>query len=278
MHVPSYPRVVALLAVLASFAGGAQAVEFDEKLKAPLMKDPVALRSQAESYVAKFTALRAAGPRELISNRALAAQRFDLTWQIQQAIDTRKSLGDLTELGIKPRGDGSFHIDYDANPQWERPEERFAVLPAGTDWQGLGEQLISRGFREVDVEKLKEYVSTHDLQKDSSRETLPLTLSFSKIVKKYDKIKRPVEDAAVLSYIYQRERIRSEMGRAWAEGLLNSLDAQRGRILLAFFGEMKSTGVWGPSDQRAGIDEQVRLMRLPDFEQLVTAEVMGDAP
>ena len=35
MHVPSYPRIVAWLLMLASFAGVAQAVEFDEKIKAP---------------------------------------------------------------------------------------------------------------------------------------------------------------------------------------------------------------------------------------------------
>jgi hypothetical protein len=102
-------------------------------------------------------------------------------------------------------------------------------------------------------------------------------LSFSKVVKKYDKIKRQVDDATVLSYIYQRQKIWSEMGREWADGLLNSLDSQRARILLAYVSEGKSTGVWGPSDQRAGIDEQLRLMRLPEFEKLATSEAMGDA-
>ena len=278
MHVPGYPRVVALLAVIAGFASSAQAVEFDEKIKAPMVKDAAVLRTQAESYVSKFTALKDADPRELISNRALSAQRFDLTWQIQQAIDTQKPLGDLSALGFMARPDGSYRIDFNANPEWDRPEDRFAVLLAGPDWQGLGEQLIGRGFRQVDVETLKEYISTHDLQKVSRRESLPISLSFSKMVKKFAKIKRPVDDAFVLSYIYQREKFRAEMGRAWAEGLLNSLDAQRARILLAYFGEMPTTGVWGPSNQRAGIDEQVHLMRLLDFERLATAEAMGDAP
>ena len=67
MHVPSYPRVVALLLVLASFAGSAQAVEFDEKLKAPMVKDAAVLRTQAQSYAEKFTALQAASPQEFIT-------------------------------------------------------------------------------------------------------------------------------------------------------------------------------------------------------------------
>ena len=279
MHVPIYPRVLALLLMLllASFAGSAQAVEFDEKIKAPMVKEPAALRNQAQSYVAKFAALQA-DPAALISNRALAAERFDLSWQIQQAIDVHRPLGDLSAVGLEVRKEGGYRIDFNAWPQWDRPEGKFSFLLADPNWQGIGAELISRGFREADVATLKEYVSTHDLQKDSMRESLPLTLSFSKVVKKYDKIKRPVDDAAVLSYIYQREKLNAERGREWAEGLLNSLDAQRSRILLAFIDEMQSTGVWAPSNQRVGIDEQLRLMRLPDFEQLATAEAFGGAP
>ena len=72
--------------------------------------------------------------------------------------------------------------------------------------------------------------------------------------------------------------MRAEMTRAWAEALFQSINAQSARILLAYFDEMKSTGVWGPSDQRAGIDGQLQAMRLPNFEQLATVEAMGATP
>ncbi len=278
MHVSSYPRVLAMLGLLACCAGSAQAVEFDEKIKAPMVKEPAALRTRAQSYVEKFNVLQTASPQEFIRNRALAAERFELSWQIQQAIDVRRPLGDLLAIGLEPWKDGSYRIDFNAWPQWERPDEKFGFLLAGPDWQSLGEVLVSRGFREADVATLKEYLATHDFQRDARRESLPLTLSFTKIVKKYDKIKRPVDDAVVLSYIYQRAKLNAERGRVWAEGILNSLDAQRSRILLAVIDESQSIGVWAPSNQRAGIDEQLRLMRLPDFEQLVTADAFGDAP
>jgi hypothetical protein len=278
MHVPSYPRVVALLAMLAGFAGDAQAVEFDEKLKAPLMKDPVALRSQAESYVAKFSALQAAGPRELISNRALSAQRFDLTWQIQQAIDTHRPLGDLTALGLEARDDGGYHVDYNASPQWEQLEEVFLAWLPEANWEMFGMQLTQRGFRVEDVAAVRDYVSAHDARKMSLQRSLPLAVSFSKIVKKYDRIKRPVDDGLVLSYLYQRTRVNAETTREWAEGLLNTLDAQRARILIAYFSEMSSTGIWAPSDQRTGIDHLLGLMRLPNYEQLAAAEAAGGQP
>jgi hypothetical protein len=270
--------VLALMLMLASFAGVAHAVEFDEKVKAPMVKEPATLRTQAQSYVAKFNAQRATSPQEVVRSRALAAERFDLSWQIQQAIDVGNPLGDLTAVGIEARKDGSYHIDYNENPQWQRPEAPFMALLSNVDWQGLTAQLVSRGFRESDVVKLNDYMSAHDLVKDSSRDSLPITLSFSKIVKKYDKIKRPVDDATVLSYIYQREKLNAEKGRVWAEGLLDSLDAQSTRILLAYIDEFQSTGVWAPSDRRAGIDELLRTMRLPNFDQLATAEVTGGAP
>jgi hypothetical protein len=275
MHVPSYPRVLALLAVLAGFAGGAQAVEFDANVKAPLVKEPTALRSQAQSYVAKFAALKDAGPQDLISNRALAAERFDLVWQIQQAIDVRRPLGDLSAVGLEAQADGSYRVDYNANPQWNEPGRFPSIWLQGVDWDGLGTELIERGFRPEDVVKLRDYVATHDASQTAQQRSLKLAISFSKVVKKYDLIKRPVDDGQVLSYLYQLGKIQADATREWANGLLESLDAQRGRILLAYFSEMTATSIWAPSDQRAGIDELLRRMRLPNFEQLATAEVAG---
>jgi hypothetical protein len=278
MHVPSYPRAAALLLVLANFAGSAQAVEFDEKIRAPMVSEPAALRTQAQSYIARFNALKDASPREVITSRSLNAERFDLSWQIQQAIDAKRPLGDLSAIGLEKKEDGSYRVDYTANPQWRRPEEMFLIVFSGIDWPGFAEHLATRGFRESDVASLKEYVTTHDLQQINRRESLPLALSFSKIVKKYDKIKRPIDDAVVLSYIYQREKLNAERAREWTEGVLNSLDAQRARILLSHFSEFQSTSLWAPSDQRAGIDHLLHLMRLPNYEQLAAAEAAGDAP
>jgi hypothetical protein len=250
-------------------------VEFDEKVKAPMVREPAALRTQAQSYVEKFGALKDAGPQELISNRDLAAERFDLEWQIQQAIDVKRPLGDLSAVGLEAQPDGSYRVDYNANPQWNEPGRFPSVWLPSVDWAGLGQQLIERGFRPEDVATLREYVATHDAGQVAQTRALPLAISFSRVVKKFDRIKRPVDDALVLSYLYQLKKIQTEATREWAVGLLNSVDAQRGRILLAYFSEMTATSIWAPSDQRAGIDELLRRMRLPNFEQLAAAEVAG---
>jgi hypothetical protein len=289
MHVPSntrdsqrpprrLPVAAVLTLLLASFGGNAQAVEFDEKLEVPMVKDTAALHSQAQSYMAQFSALRSAGPQELIRNRALHAQRVELQWQIQEAIDAHRPLGDLSALGLEPNDDGGYRIDFNAAPQWNPPGELLAAWLPQTNWEIFGAQLIERGFRAEDVTRLREYVTAHDARKQSLQQSLPLAVSFSKIVKKYDRLNRPLGDRMVLSYLYQRARLDAEAKRAWTERLLNTLDDKRGRILLAYVAEMRSTGVWAPSDQHTGIAELLSVMRLSDFEQRAMAEATGGAP
>jgi hypothetical protein len=289
MHVSSYPdgsqrilrrlaRAAAVIAMFASVAGAAHAVEFDEKVKAPMVKDPAAFRSQAQSFSARYAALQAADPLATVTDRSLFSERFQVTWQLQQAIDTHRPLGDLAAVGFVSRGDGAYDIDYNAFPQWQRLDELFARLLPQYPWESYSAVLVSRGFRPADVEILENYIASHDASKAAQRDLLALAVSFSKLVKKYDKIKRPVPDALVLAYLYQRASLDAEATRAWTAGLLGNLDAQRGRILVALFSEMTSTGILAPSDQQAGIAEQLRILRLPNFEQLATAAANGGTP
>lgn len=264
--------------LLAGAAAAAQAVEFDERLKAPAAAERTAFLDRAESLRSRASALREAGPRELLLDRSLFMERFDLGWQLQRAIDAKGPLGDLSDAGFVSRGDGSYAIDYDAHPEWHRLDEAIAGWLPQVDWVALGADLRARGFRDADVAALEDYVRSNDLRRISARKTLPLTLQFSRVVKKLDRIKRPVPDALVMSYLYQRSRADAEATREWVQGLLQTLDAQRSRILLSYFDEMTFTGVIAPENQRAGIDEQLRLVRLPDFEQLATAEAKEGTP
>ena len=86
--------------VALAVTGSAQAVEFDEKLKAPMMKSQAALHSQAQAYAARFVAC--AMPHRSSSSRIprWRARQFDVVWQIQRAIDERKPLGELADAGI----------------------------------------------------------------------------------------------------------------------------------------------------------------------------------
>jgi hypothetical protein len=281
MHVPSYPRVVAWLPVmvlmLASFAGRAQAVEFDEKLKAPKAMGGAELKTQAESYSASFALLRAGSPSEMVTNQALTRDRFELEWQITRALEDKRPLEDLSAIGLEKYENG-FRIDYDGFPQWQPFPEKLASLMPTMNMDAVGPLLVARGFRDSDVAALRSYLETHDLKAETSARTLPLAISFSKVVKKYDKIKRPVGKEIVFSFLYQRDRTGVEARRAWAEGLIGILDEQRVRVLQSYLSELAGTGYWSPSDADAGVANLLALMRLPDYEQRARADAAGATP
>jgi len=267
-----------LLLLIASVGGVVLAADFDEKLKAPLMKDAGTLRTQAQSFSARFGELKGAGSEQLITNGSLAGERFDLAWQIQQAIDTHRPLGDLSAIGLVSRDDGTYEINLNAFPQWNRLDQScVAVLPQ-LNWDTFARQLVNRGMAPNETAKLRQYISTHDARAAAGARTLPISLSFSRLIRKYDKVKRPVPDSVVLSYVYQRARADAEATREWTEGLLKSVEAQSARVLLSTLGEGKASSIWAPSDQAAGIVEILESVRLPNFEELATAQSRGEAP
>jgi hypothetical protein len=272
-------RVAAgFMLLFAGLAGSALAVEFDEKVVAPPMQDAETLRGEAQSFSARFTALQDAGTEQLITNQALAAERFDLAWRIQQAIDLHRPPGEMSAIGFVSRGNDSYGIDFNAFPQWERVDRKLAVLLPTYHWESLVQYLMNRGFTADEIARLKAFLASRDVNSESNRRKLPIALSFSKVVKKFVKLKRAVPDAMVISYLYQRERAAAEATREWAADLLNSIGAHGARILLSAMSEGESTSVWSPSDRAAGIAEVLAAVRRPDFEQLATAQAAGVTP
>jgi len=286
MHVPGNPAprltrppfAAAVVVMFASVVGIAQAVEFDEKVKTPQSKDAVEMGAKARSYSERAAQVRSAGIAAAVRDRNLAATRFDVEWEIQRAIDFSRPIGDLVSEGIVDRGDGSYGVDLGAHPQWDDPAEQLAIAAPLLSQAGVAAELTRRGMRPEDFAKVRDYVATHDLQTATAAAALPIAVSFSRVVKKLDKIKRPVSDALVFSYIYQRERATTEARRVWAEGLVDSLGESGLRVLESYIDEMKSTAIWSPSDPRAGIDGMLAILRRSDFEQKATAEAKGVTP
>ena len=264
--------------LLASITASATAADFDERLKAPRVQDVARLRSEARSYSTRFAEQQAAAPEKLVANPALSRERFDLRWQITQAIDAHEPLGDLSAIGLEATGDGAYRMDFASAPQWNALEELLVGLLPKANWDGLGPQLIARGFRPEDVAALREYVATHDGLAAARQKSLPIAVAFSRYVKKLDKLKRPVTDDMVLSYLYQQRRAHADAVREWAQGLFGTVDAQRGRILVSYFSENPGGGLWTPSDRRAGIADVLATARLPNYEQLAKEEAQGMNP
>jgi hypothetical protein len=277
MHLRS--RYTAILCVaLSALAGAAQAVEFDEKLKAPQARSAAEIRNLAESYSATFARLEAASPMESVINKTLFFDYFDLKWQVQQALDEKRPLGDLSAVGLEIRDDGRILIDLNEHPQWDPFPRKLASLLPAWNLETLAPLLINRGFRERDVAALGNYIVSHDLKAAGYAKTLPMAISFSKLVKKYDKLRVPVSNGLVFSFLYQRSKAEALAQIEWAQGLLGVLDAQRIRVLHSYLSELKGQSLWAPDDVEKGIPALLALMRLPDYEQRATAEAKGATP
>lgn len=275
---PRPPFAAAVVAMFASLVGVASAVEFDEKVKAPQARTADQLRARAQAYAERDAQARVAGIDAVVRDRALARERFDVLWDLRRAIDEKRSLAELAPLGVVARDDGTYRVDLNAYPHWRDPAEQLSgTLPALNPTM-MGADLSQRGLTPEALAKLLQYSSTHDVNASVRAATLPIAISFSRLVKKLDKLKRPVTDSLVMSYLYQRELAASEARRRWSESLLDAIGPSASRIVESYFGEMSSSGVWGPSDVRTGIDGQLALMRLPDFEARANAEASGVAP
>lgn len=273
------PTFAALLMLaLAGYGAVASAVEFDEKLKAPAMTNAAALHTQAKAFAEKLAQVRASTPEQLVLNNALARQQFDFNWQVQRAIDERKPLEEMAELGLIGHEDGSYTVDTGKYPLWTDITDTLIGLTRPDFLAGTEKALVQRGFRPEDVQVFDDYVNTHDFQAAVATASHPAALGFGRTVRKYDKLKLQVPDSLVQSYFYQRMRISSDAHRAWAQGLLKLLDAQRVRILMSACTEGSGTLMMIPEDPTTAIADTLSQVRMPDFEQRVNAEAKGVAP
>jgi hypothetical protein len=252
---------------LAGAGALAHAAGFDESLKAPMTKDTSDLRTQVQSYSTRYREVSATTPMQMITNTSAARQQFDVSWQLERAVNERQPLSGLEAAGFKSLGDGAYRVDTRQYPEWRSQGEFMATTLNSSFRDGIFAELLQRGFRPEDVQALEEYIATHDVNQAVRAASLPIALSFQRVVQKFDKAGRPVPDSLVVSYWYQRSRAYFEANRAWSEGLLKSLDAQRVRILLSFLSEVESFKSLIPESVPEGIVQTLTDIRSPDLEK-----------
>ncbi|HEU4591502.1 MAG TPA: hypothetical protein VFS13_11400 [Steroidobacteraceae bacterium] len=266
-----------LMFTLAGLGSLAHAAGFDERLQAPRMKDAVEFKSQAQSLAARYREIQAAAPAQLVTNASLTSQQFDLKWQVEHEINMGRPPTNLEEMGFENLGNGSYRIDTRQHPEWRDVGERMAAIFNSSFREGVLEELAQRGFRPEDVAALRQYVTTHDFKRATRAATDPVARGFQKLVQKFDKLGRPVPDSTVISYWYQSGRAYFEANRAWSNGLLKELDAQRNRVLLSYLTELETSTTLVPESVSEGISATLASVRSGDFERLMqTTE--GDAP
>jgi len=276
-HSVRWPFAAVLMLALAGAGGIAHAAGFDEKVKAPMMKSAADLQSQAQSFATKYRAIGDATPAQLVTNASLARQQFEFSWQLERAVNERQPLHELESLGFVSAGNGAYKIDTRQNPEWRSQGEYIATMFSGNLREGVFAELLERGFRPEDVAALREYIDSHDVTQAARAATLPVALDFQKIVRKFDKAGRPVPDVLVVSYWYQSAREYFNANRAWSEGLLKTLDAQRQRVLISYLSELISFKSVIPENVDEGIRQTLASMRSPDLEKRLQS-TEGEVP
>jgi hypothetical protein len=280
MHVPANPSprlpfAAAVVAMFAGVVGVAHAVEFDEQQKAPQARNTEQLRLAAKVGSANFSDATLDNREALLRDAASSRRKFDARWTVLHAVESRAPLGDLKEFGIVPDENGVVRFDFGKYPQWDDFNGRVTHLLGELPLDNLRDDLVNRGMTDDDLVAMKTYLAAHDPAAQRRQATLPVTLGFARVVRKYDKVKRPVPADAVVDYLYQSEAAAAESERAWLSGLLDSLDSHAGRILLSYLGELRGTAVWTADDMDVIVRERLAMFRLPDFEQRARAEAEG---
>lgn len=272
------PLAAVLMMAIAGIAGVANAVEFDEKLNAPTMKSAADFQGRVQTFAKAYREIREATPAQTVLNASLARQQFDLDWQLERAVNEGRPLDGLESVGVVSRGDGSYTVDLNEYPEWQIKADQLSQTFSSNLRDPVCETLLTRGFRPEDIAALKSYLASQDPAVAAKSATLPIALNFGRVVRKFDKIGRPVPNALVVSYWYQASRATNESNRVWTEGLLKSLDSQRVRILFSYFSEVQSSRFMSPESTSEGIGATLASVRSPDFEQKLIAASKGEAP
>jgi hypothetical protein len=256
------------LAMALSLAGAAQAVEFDEKVRAPRAASGVDLRSRLESVAAKVKGPAALAPLDALRSSSFARERFDARWMLGQMVDARTPMPEIESLGFKADGKGSYTIDTREHPQWRPLEERIQLLSSPKVLGGLERELAARGLNAEDFAKIREYLSLRNLDQERAQSKLAFMLSAGKMAKKMQKLGR-LDDQFMASLSYQRARELAEVERRWAAGLLDSLPPQGQRVLASYLTEVPSTTSFVPEPTADAYRQEKELLLRPDFERLI---------
>jgi hypothetical protein len=279
MHVPSNQcsrqsrrrrrsAAVALMALLGSLAGGAQAVEFDEKLKAPMVRNGAELKPKLDSHVQLMNRINAKAPIDQVRDKASLRQRVDLYWLLGRLVDERVPLPELSALGFEAKGDGSYRIDTHKHPQWRPLDQNLTMFGEVSAVDAVAPALTARGMRDDDLAALRAYIAANDLEHRRAERKLSIVLSAAKVAKKYQKAKQPFDDRAMLAYFYQKQLGAAEVEQQWSEGLMNSVSSQAQRILASFFAEDSGSWFIAPTPTADALEYERQMLLKPDIEQL----------
>lgn len=261
---------------LAATAAEVPAAKFDEKLKAPAASTNEQLKVAIREYFDVYARATAESLAGMVRNKAAHAKWYDTQWLLQRAIDTKRDLGDLSEFGLAAKNDKShsYSVDVANFPQWSPLQSDMLRLLEPEIVKAYAPDLKARGFRDSDIDIISAYAHKHDPHAEAYPEKLVLGETFANTVKERLAKKQEFGAPLMLDYLYQNSRVQFEAYRAWTEGLLDSLDPQRQRILESFFGEQNrsSSMAIGPDDIEGAAIEMRSAIASGEYSRMLKEE------
>lgn len=219
--------IVNAICLIAPLCGAsALGAAYNEQLRAPPASAPQ-VQEKLQRYFNTAEEKRLRGAEALIRDPVAYQQAVDLEFAMTRRLEEGQSLGDATTLakfGVMKKPDGSYSVKTEKFPQWKLLDRQLLWFAKPDVLEGFIPALEARGFRPEDINALREYVRTHDVQAAMFPEQKELMETFARRSAKAGK-----ED--VLSYVYQSNRLRREYERRWAVGLLDALTPQSRRVL-----------------------------------------------
>lgn len=172
---------LALCAPILFGAAVLQAGTFDEWIVAPPALGAAAFKVRVKDYFAAYERLQSAtddSPGAQIRDRTEHDRWSGLQWRLARALDEQKPLGDLSEFGLISREDGSYSVRLKDYPQWAPLDSLLTVLRDPAVFESYATQLQARGFRDSDLEVMKEYVEKNNPQRAAFTANKPLIEMF----------------------------------------------------------------------------------------------------
>jgi hypothetical protein len=243
------------LPLLLGWTAAVHAAKFDERVAAPKAATPATLKALTREYFATYQRAQAKGVGGLIRDPAAYRQWSEWQWRLWETLEEKKPI-DLTEFGLIPQEDGSYTANHQQYPQWAPLDGLLLVLRTQAVFDAYAPELKRRGFRDQDLETLKNYLDKNDPERDAFGENRALIESFAAKVQSLHRTKRTIAREDLKTYFYQSKRNGDEAQRQWAVGLLDTLDPQRQRILASYFEELNIGHSIGPAS--GNFDEQLK--------------------
>jgi hypothetical protein len=167
---------------------------FDAKLEAPRAESARSLESQLQAHFDTFRKKsEGADPAAFIRDAAAHQRWTDLRFALIRAMEEGVPLDDLSAVGLSVEPDKTYTVDLQKFPEWQPLDAQLKVLNNADGLEYFIPSLVARGFRDGDVEILRNYVATHDARLIMSLQGKPLVNGVAKRLQAQRQAAQPLD-------------------------------------------------------------------------------------